>query len=37
MSDILLENMLRMLPEVSGMNADSLIFMQSVSFCQENS
>ena len=33
MSDILLEDMLRVLPKVSGMNADSLIFMQSVSFC----
>ncbi|CAM3418935.1 MULTISPECIES: hypothetical protein [Paenibacillus] len=37
MSDILLEDMLRMLPEVSGMNADSLIFMQSVSFLSQES
>ncbi|SEM24326.1 hypothetical protein SAMN04488688_110134 [Paenibacillus sp. cl141a] len=37
MSDILLEDMLRVLPKVSGMNADSLIFMQSVSFLSQES
>lgn len=37
MSDILLEDMLRMFPEGSGMNAESLIFIQSLSFLSQES
>ncbi|MCT1398472.1 hypothetical protein M4D81_05570 [Paenibacillus sp. p3-SID867] len=37
MSDILLEDILRMFPEGSGMNAESLIFIQSLSFLSQES
>ncbi|PJN50205.1 hypothetical protein PAEVO_52490 [Paenibacillus sp. GM2FR] len=36
-SDILFEDMLRMFPEGSGMNAESLIFIQSLSFLSQES
>ncbi|MGE7827541.1 hypothetical protein [Paenibacillus sp. NPDC093718] len=36
-SDILLEDMLRMFPEGSGMNAESLIFIQALSFLSQES
>lgn len=37
MSDILLEDMLRMFPKVSGISMESLIFIQSLSFLSQES